>query len=122
MALRAETSFSSLSTTALSHLVGLPVFRHEANSTPTMNWDKWLDLFQVAILAKISISNSELTRDVPEQTPMVRALLGDMVKDPCKQNKKLVSVMYLSLAGRRGKKTVQRQVTPYNTVEFKRQN
>ena len=98
MALRAETSSSTpltLSTTAMSHLVGLPVYWHEASSTPTMDWDKWLDLFQVAVMAKFSISITELTRDVTEQTPRVRALLGDMDEDPA--NKKVVSVMYLSL-------------------------
>ena len=98
MALRAETSSSTpltLSTSAMSHLVGLPVYWHEASSTPTMDWDKWLDLFQVAVMAKFSISITELTRDVTEQTPRVRALLGDMDEDPA--NKKVVSVMYLSL-------------------------
>ena len=79
----------------MSHLLGLPDYWHEANSTPTMDWDKWLDLFQVAVMAKFSISITELTRDVKEQTPRVRALFGDMDEDPA--NKKVVSVMYLSL-------------------------
>ena len=98
MALRAESSNSSsltLSTTAMSHLVGLPVYWHEANSTPTMDWDKWLDLFQVAVMAKFSISITELTRDADQQNPRARALLGDMDEDPA--NKKVVSVLYLSL-------------------------
>ena len=98
MALRAESSnFSSLtlSTTAMSHLVGLPVYWHEANSTPTMDWDKWLDLFQVVVMAKFSISITELTRDADQQNPRARALLGDMDEDPA--NKKVVSVLYLSL-------------------------
>ena len=94
MALRAENSLS-LSTTAMSHLVGLPVYWHEANTSPTMDWDKWVDLFQVAVMAKFSISISELTREATEQNPRVRALLGDMDEDPA--NKKVVSVMYLSL-------------------------
>ena len=98
MSLRAESSNSSsltLSTTAMSHLVGLPVYWHEANSTPTMDWDKWLDLFQVAVMAKFSISITELTRDADQQNPRARALLGDMDEDPA--NKKVVSVLYLSL-------------------------
>ena len=94
MALRAENSLS-LSTTAMSHLVGLPVYWHEANTSPTMDWDKWVDLFQVAVMAKFSISISELTREATEQNPRVRALLGDMDEDPA--NKKVVSVMYFSL-------------------------
>ena len=94
MALRAENSLS-LSTTAMSHLVGLTLYWHEANTSPTMDWDRWLDLFQVAGMAKFSISISELTREATEQTPRARALLGDMDENPA--NKKVVSVMYLSL-------------------------
>ena len=94
MALRAENSLS-LSTTAMSHLVGLSVYWHEANTSPTMDWDKWVDRFQVAVMAKFSISISELTREATEQNPRVHALLGDMDEDPA--NKKVVSVMYLSL-------------------------
>ena len=89
MALRAENSSLSLSTTAMSHLVGLPVYWHEANTSPTMDWDKWVDLFQVAVMAKFSISISELTREATEQNPRA------MDEDPA--NKKVVSVMYLSL-------------------------
>ena len=98
MVLRAEncnSSSSSLSTTALSHLVELPIHWHEAISTPMMDWDRGLDLFQVAVMAKFSISITELIRDVTEQTPRVHALLGDMNEDPA--NKKIVSVKYLSL-------------------------
>ena len=79
----------------MSHLVELPVYWHEANSTPTMDWDTWLDLFQVAVMAKFSISITELTRDADQQNPRTRALLGDMDEDPA--NKKVVSVLYLSL-------------------------
>ena len=60
-----------------------------------MDWDKWLDLFQVAIMAKYSISITELTRAVTEQTSRVRPLMGDLDEDPA--NKKTISVMYLSL-------------------------
>ena len=60
-----------------------------------MDWDKWLDLFQVAMMAKYSISITELTRVVTEQMPRVRPLIGDLDEDPA--NKKTISVMYLSL-------------------------
>ena len=53
MALRAETS--SGSSFASSNLVGVPVFWGDATSNPAMDWDKWLDLFQVAVMAKYSI-------------------------------------------------------------------
>ena len=97
MALRAqnELSSSTIQSSSLSHLLGLPVFWHDANSNPTMEWDKWVDLFQVAVMAKYSISLTELTRDASQQNPRVRALVGDLEKEPA--NKKVVSVLYLSL-------------------------
>ena len=60
-----------------------------------MDWDKWLDLFQVAVMAKYSISLTELTTEANEQNPRARPIMGDMDETPA--NKKVVSVMYLSL-------------------------
>ena len=93
MALRAENSSESSSSS--SHLAGLPVFWSDATTNPTMDWDKWFDLFQVAMMAKYSISISELTRQTTQQTPRVRTLLGDLDEDPA--NKKAISILYLSL-------------------------
>ena len=97
MALRAqnELSSSTIQSSLLSHLVGLPVFWHDANSSPTMEWDKCVDLFQVAVLARYSISLTELTRDASQQNPRVRALMGDLEEEPANNN--VVSVLYLSL-------------------------
>ena len=95
MALRAETSSSSTNNSFLSHLVGLPVFWQEAAANPAMEWDKWLDLFQVAMMAIYSISFTELIRETNQQTPIVRTLMGDLDEDPA--NKKVISVMYLLL-------------------------
>ena len=96
MALRA-TENSSMQTSSLSHLVGLPVSWNDADENPTMEWDKWVDLFQVAVMAKYSISITELTGQVTEQNPRVRALTGNLDEDPA--SKKIVSVLYLSLGG-----------------------
>ena len=60
-----------------------------------MDWDKWFDLFQVAMMAKYSISISELTRETTQQTPRVRTLLGDLDEDPA--NKEAISILYLSV-------------------------
>ena len=116
MALRTESSNSSssltLSTTAMSHLVELPVYWHEASSTPTTDWDKWLDLFQLANMAKGSISITELTREANDQIPRVRALLGDMDEDPA--NKKVVSVRCPSL-GEAARKLIK-DIHPHTTL------
>ena len=58
-----------------------------------MDWDKWLDLFQVALMAKYSISVTELTRETNQQNPRVRALLVDLDENPA--NKKVISIPYL---------------------------
>ena len=60
-----------------------------------MEWDKWLDLFQVAMMAKYSISITELTREANQQKPRVRTLMGDLDEDPA--NKKVISVIYVAL-------------------------
>ena len=90
-----ELSSSTLQSSSLSHLVGHPVFWHDANSNPTLEWDKWVDLFQVAVMAKYSISLTELARDACQQNPRARALMGDLEEEPA--NKNVVSVLYLSL-------------------------
>ena len=93
MALWAENS--SPLTTSLSHLVGLPVFWNDSTANPTMDWDKWLDLFHVAMMAKYSISKTELTREANQQNARVRPFMGDLHEDPA--NEKIISVMYLAL-------------------------
>ena len=60
-----------------------------------MDWDKWLDLFQVAKMAKYSISLTALTSEANQQNPRDRLLMGDLDEDPA--NKKVISVMYLAL-------------------------
>ena len=89
MALRDENSAHASS--SASQLVGLPVFWSDAVANPPMDWDKWFDFFQVAIMTKYSISITELTRNVDQQNPRVRALLGDLDEDPA--NKKVISIL-----------------------------
>ena len=64
-----------------------------------MEWEKWLDLFQVAYYSEVfnfhQISITEMTREVTEQQLRVHSLMGDSDEDPA--NKKVVSTMYLSL-------------------------
>ena len=36
---------TTIQLSSLSHLVELPVFWYDANSSPMMEWDKWMDLF-----------------------------------------------------------------------------
>ena len=56
-----------------------------------MEWEKWIDLFALAMMAKYSISMNELIRTADETNPKIKALLGEAA------NKKAVSMMFLSL-------------------------
>ena len=104
MALRASSSSSSQSTNSTTTnwlLVGLPLFWHEASKSLSMEWEKWADLFAVAMMAKYSLSVNELTKSADETNPRVKAMLGDMPEEAA--NQKVVSMMFLSL-GESGRK------------------
>ena len=60
-----------------------------------MEWDKWLDLFTVALKVKYSVSIEEVERIPDEQNPRVRALMGDL--PDVSANGKVISLMFLSL-------------------------
>ena len=42
-------------------IAGLPSYWAESSKAPTLEWEKWIDLFEVALMAKNNISISELT-------------------------------------------------------------
>ena len=42
-------------------IAGLPTYWTDASKTPTLEWEKWIDLFEAALMAKNNISVSELT-------------------------------------------------------------
>ena len=99
MALRASnssnTSTSSQKDAIPSLLPGLPLFWPHADKPPAMEWERWIDLFAVAVMAKHSISIDELTRTVDEGHPRVKALIGDMPEEAAE--KKVVTWLFLSV-------------------------
>ena len=58
--------------------------------------EQWLQLFEVAVLARHSISVTELTKAANEQQPRVQALMGNMEEAPAVR--KVTSLLYISLA------------------------
>ena len=60
-----------------------------------MEWERWFDLFTVAVRAKYSISVEELARTVDDEHPRVMALIGDMPEEAAE--KKLVTWFFLSV-------------------------
>ena len=60
-----------------------------------MEWDKWMDLLQVALMAKHSISVNEVTREETLNQLRDKSLLGNMEWDTA--NEKVVSLLFFSL-------------------------
>ena len=52
------------------------MFWQDAAGNPIMEWEKWLDLSQLAMMAKYSISITELTREAKQQGPEGRNFDG----------------------------------------------
>ena len=73
-------------------IAGLPSYWAEASKAPTLEWGKWIDLFEVALMAKNNISISELTKTTGAKE---KSLMGDLDEIPAM--KKAISVLYLAL-------------------------
>ena len=71
MALRANSENDDNS---YSRVPGLKYFWQEANKSPSYEWEQWVQLFEVAVLARHSISVSEITREEDQNNPRNAAL------------------------------------------------
>ena len=60
-----------------------------------MEWEKWWDLFCVAVMAKHSVDVAEILRRPTTQNPRVDTLLGGLAVEAAER--KVVSVLFLSL-------------------------
>ena len=87
MALRAEEDNSN------SALPGLSYFWQEAENPSGYDWEQWVQLFEVDVLAKHSISMTELLRVADQQNPRNAAMMGNLDDIPAKR--KLVSLIVL---------------------------
>ena len=43
-------------------IAGLPTYCQDASKNHTLEWEKWRDLFEVALMAKNNMSIAELTK------------------------------------------------------------
>ena len=107
MALRAADDDQSNAT-----VPGLSYFWQDAEKSPSYDWDQWLQLFEVAVLARHSISVSELTRNA-EQQPRAQALMGTMEEAPAAR--KVISLLYISL-GKTGRKMLMDKFPQINIL------
>ena len=89
MALRADKENTN------SPLPGLNYFWQDAEKPPGYDWEQWIQLFEVATLARHSISVSEVLRRADQQNPRATALMGNLEEIPAKR--KIVSLLYISI-------------------------
>ena len=91
MALRADEEHSN------SPLPGMIYFWQDAEKPPGYDWEQWLiQVFEVATLARHSISVSEVLREADQQNPRAAALMGNLEEIPAKR--KVVNLLSSQLA------------------------
>ena len=91
MALRAsEEDYSN------SPVPGLQYFWQEAEKPPTYEWEQWIQLFEVAVLARHSISVTELSREVTQDKPRVAAMMGNLLEEESAK-REVTSLLYISI-------------------------
>ena len=78
-----------------SPVPGLQYFSLEAKKSPTYEWEQWIQLFEVAVLARHSISVTELTGEVTQDNPRVAAMMENLEEEPAKR--KVTSLLYISI-------------------------
>ena len=83
-----------------SSIAGLPNYWQEATKPPELEWEKWMELFEVALMAKSNISVAELTKTTGNKD---KSLMGHM--EEATAMKKANSVLYLAL-GMAARKTI----------------
>ena len=92
---------------------GLIYFWQDAEKSPSYDWDQWLQLFEVVVLARHSISVSELTRNADEQQPRAQTLMGNIEEAPA--TRKVISLLYISL-GKTGRKMLMDKFPQINIL------
>ena len=97
---------------APSSLPGLSYFWQDAEKTPTTERANWARLFEMAVLARHSLSISEVLKNPTEQDPSIPALLGNLTVATVA--KKVVSLLYLSI-GKTGRKMLTDKFPHTNT-------
>ena len=95
-----------------SSIAGLPIYWQEATKPPELEWEKWMELLEVALLAKSNISVAELTKTTGNKD---KSLTGDM--EEATAMKKANSVLYLAL-GMAARKTISDKFPTVNIARI----
>ena len=107
MALRAGDENSN------SSLPGLNYFWQGAEKPPGYEWEQWIQRFEVATLARHSISVSEVLTEANQQNPRAAALMRNLEEIPAKR--KIVSLLYISI-GKNGRKMLMDKFPTINIL------
>ena len=87
---------------------GITLLLARGNKTPELEWEKWSDLFEVALMAKNNISVAEPLKTTGTKD---KSFKGDMEEATAK--KKANSVLYLAL-GMAARKTISDKIPTVN--------
>ena len=112
MALRENFEISGATSSSPSALAGLPAFWDTDGSTPKIKWEKWCDIFTVAVNAKLSITIRELLRTPTEVEPRQPAFINNLNEQAAER--KVVSILFLSLGSAERKNLINKY--PYMVV------
>ena len=112
MALR-DSSSNETDENSTTPVSGLHYFWQEADKTPSYEWEQWVQLFEVAVLARHSISVSELIREEDQHNPRSAALMGNLELEPAKR--KVTSLLYISI-GNTGRKMLMDKFPKINIL------
>ena len=95
-----------------SSIAGLPIYWQETTKPPELEWERWIDLFEVALMVKSNISIAELTKSTgtKDKSPM-----GDT--EEATAMKKANSVLYLAL-GMAARKTISDKFPTVNIARI----
>ena len=114
MALRAS-SLNETDENSNSPVPGLHHFWQEADKTPSYEREQWVQLFEVAVLARHSISVSELIREEDQNNPRSAALMGNLELQPAKR--KVTTLAYISI-GKTGRKMLMDKFPKLNILQI----
>ena len=109
MALQAEPRTSS-------SIAKLPIYWQEVRKSPELEWEKTIDLFEVALMAKSNISVAELTKTTGTKD---KSLMGDM--EEATAMKKPNSVLYLAV-GMAARKAISDKFPKVNIARITMEN
>ena len=78
-------------------------------------WEQWVQLLEVAVEARHSISVTEITSEADQQTPRVPSMMGNREEEPA--NWKVTSLLYISI-GKTGPKMLMKKFPQINILRI----